>query len=232
MKSGTILFITDDAALARRVAHVLDGHGLSVSCESNVDRAISSCIHGVHALVLADAAADGVVLPQLVHDIRRRSSVPLIVMSADQAPTDEVKLLDHGADDCIERPGECGALIARVRALLRRTERSFDVSHPVHTGNIRLDPGARLVFADSAPIKCTSVEYDILEYLARRAGHVVSREKLVLAVYGRQQTPLDRALDVHVSHLRRKLRHAGRRIVTVRGVGYMLAASTEHDGRG
>jgi DNA-binding response OmpR family regulator len=104
------------------------------------------------------------------------------------------------------------------------------VSHqPVRAGNIRLDPGARVVSVDSEVIECTSIEYEILEYLARQAGRVVSREKLVLAVCGRHPSPLDRALDVHVSHLRRKLRHVGRRIVTVRGVGYMLAA---HDGSG
>jgi two-component system, OmpR family, response regulator CpxR len=99
------------------------------------------------------------------------------------------------------------------------------VSLPLQAGNIRLDPGARIVLADSHAIGCTSIEFDILEYLARQAGQVVSREKLILDVCGRHATPLDRALDVHISHLRRKLRHVGRPIVTVRGVGYMLAAN-------
>lgn len=225
MTSNTILLITDDAALARLVVDPLRGHGLLVSCESNVDRAINHCRHGGYSLVLADAGTDGVALPQLVTDIRLRTRTPLIVISADHTLTDEVSLLDHGADDCIGRPRQCDSLIARVRALLRRSECGLGGPGPLDTGNIRLDPRARLIFADSHPVECTSIEYDILDCMARQAGHVVSREHLLFAVCGRRPTPLDRALDVHISRLRRKLRQAGRRIVTVRGVGYMLTTN-------
>jgi two-component system, OmpR family, response regulator CpxR len=227
----TILFITDDAALGGRVAQAIERHGFGLSCESNVTHAIRTSDEGAYCLVLVDAAADGVAFPQLVQDIRQRGPLPIIVVSADREPTDEVRLLESGADDCIGRPTGCDALIARVRAVLRRTQRSFDASpQRLQAGNIRLDPGARTVWVDADVIECTSIEYDILAYLAREAGQVVSREKLVLAVCGRPATPLDRALDVHISHLRRKLRHVGRRIVTVRGVGYMLATAAASEG--
>jgi two-component system response regulator CpxR len=97
------------------------------------------------------------------------------------------------------------------------------VTQPIEVGVIRIEPSARRVTVNAVAVDCTTIEYSILEYLARRAGTVVSRDELMEAVSGRHAAPLDRSLDVHISHLRRKLRHVGRRIVTVRGVGHMLA---------
>jgi two-component system, OmpR family, response regulator CpxR len=94
---------------------------------------------------------------------------------------------------------------------------------PLDIGGIRVDPAARAVSVETDVIDCTSIEYDLIEFLARHAGRVVSREELCSAVCGRDASPLDRAVDVHISHLRRKLKHYRTRIVTVRGVGYMLA---------
>jgi two-component system response regulator CpxR len=91
------------------------------------------------------------------------------------------------------------------------------------TGAILIVPASRSVRLGGATVELTSVEYSILERLARNAGHVVSRDELMRQACGREASPLDRSLDVHVSHLRRKLRHGGARIVTVRGAGYMLA---------
>jgi two-component system, OmpR family, response regulator CpxR len=95
---------------------------------------------------------------------------------------------------------------------------------PLLVGELRVDPAARAVSLNGNAIPCTSMEYDIVEYLARRAGDVVPRDELSEAVCGRVASPLDRAVDVHISHLRRKLCAYRNRIVTVRGVGYMLAA--------
>jgi two-component system response regulator CpxR len=221
---GAILFITDDERLGRLVAQALDCLGFSLSCESDVDRGITTSARGGYCLVLVDAAADGVAFPRLTLDICHRSSIPLIIISADRDPANAARLLENGADDCIGRPVEPDELIARVRAVLRRARRPFDTPHqPIEVGNIRIDPQARVVTVDSTVIHCTSIEYDILEYLARRAGKVISRQELVLAVCGRDASPLDRSLDVHISHLKRKLRQYGKQIVTVRGVGYMLA---------
>lgn len=91
-------------------------------------------------------------------------------------------------------------------------------------GDLCIEPRARSVRVDGVPVKCTSVEYAILECLAREAGRVVSRDELMLAACEREPSPLDRALDVHISHLRSKLERIGDEIVTVRGIGYMLAA--------
>lgn len=96
---------------------------------------------------------------------------------------------------------------------------------PLLVGELRIEPAARTVSLNGDVIACTSMEYAIVEYLARKAGDVVPRDELSEAVCGRVASPLDRAIDVHISHLRRKLRQHRHRIVTVRGVGYMLAAA-------
>jgi two-component system response regulator CpxR len=162
----------------------------------------------------------------LVGDLRRRSPVPLIVIGMDRDPVTAARMLESGADDCVGRPVEPNELAARVRAVLRRARRPFDLSrHALEVGDIRIEPATRIVSVNTKVIHCTAIEYDIVEYLARQAGTVVSRDELTMAVCGRHATPLDRALDVHISHLRRKLRHLGPRIVTVRGVGHMLAVT-------
>jgi DNA-binding response OmpR family regulator len=126
-------------------------------------------------------------------------------------------------------------LAVRVRALLRDGGHStgpppFDASScaqprpdAIVVGNIRIEPYTRSVTIEGVPVKCTSVEYALLERLARDAGRVVSRGELMLSACERELSPLDRALDVHVSRLRRKLQQSGSEIVTVRGTGYMLA---------
>ena len=134
-----------------------------------------------------------------------------------------IVLVDEGTGETDRYDVPVG-LAMRVRALLRQDGGSAARSPEViAVGDIRVEPGVRSVFVDGAQVKCTSVEYGILERLARAAGHVVSREELMLAVCEREPTPLDRALDVHISRLRHKLQHRGGNIVTVRGVGYMFA---------
>jgi DNA-binding response OmpR family regulator len=135
-----------------------------------------------------------------------------------------IVLLDDGTGET-ERYDIPPGLAVRVRALLRDRDGSGSRSNEaIAAGDICIEPFTRAVTIGGISVKCTSVEYAILERLARETGRVVSREELMLTACEREPTPLDRALDVHISRLRRKLRHRGRDIVTVRGVGYMLAA--------
>jgi DNA-binding response OmpR family regulator len=223
MQADTILFITADLGLSRLVAEALDRHGLSLSPESDVGRSLAACAANRCSLVLVDAVADGVALPLLVHEVRRRAAVPLIVISIDRDPANSASLLDSGADDCVGRPVDCDDLVARIRAVLRRSRRRCPTRAVVRVGDMRIDPSARTLSVNGHAVDCTTLEYDIVEYLARQAGTVVSRDQLFAAVFGRDASPLDRAIDVHISHLRRKLQPHGQRIVTVRGAGYLLA---------
>jgi DNA-binding response OmpR family regulator len=158
-------------------------------------------------VIIVDAAARGAGMRETVERLRARHDVPIIVMSA---PVD--------ADD----------IAARLEAVLSNWRR--DSSRPSHldVGEIRITPASRLVRIAGDAVDLTTIEYEILEYLARDAGHVVSRDHLMGAVCRREASPLDRSLDVHISHLRRKLKGYGSQILTVRGVGYMLAAEHKH----
>lgn len=153
-------------------------------------------------LIIVDAAASGDQVRETVQRLRSRSDIPVIVMSAPIDPDD---------------------VAARVDAILRR-ERRAPPRQVLDVGDIQITPASRIVRIAGGVVDLTSIEYDILEYLARDAGHVVSRDELMGAVCRREASPLDRSLDVHISHLRRKLQRHGSQILTIRGVGHMLAA--------
>jgi DNA-binding response OmpR family regulator len=142
---------------------------------------------------------------------------------------DRILGLELGADDYLPKPFNPRELIARARAILRRSERASEASDVLVVEDIRLDPSAREVMIDGIPIEITSVEFSLLEALLRDAGHVVTREHLTQTVLGRKLGAFDRVIDVHVSNLRKKLSraHAGERIKAIRGSGYLFAARSE-----
>ena len=217
-----VLFITDDLPLGQLVAEGLRPHGLSLSRETHTSWATSGS-RAQAVLVLVDLAAEGVAFAQLVHDMRRRGPIPLIVIAEVDDQVGPAGYLDGGADDCIARPVRRDDVVARIRAVLRRTGRADAPVDQAGNEDLRIDPSTRSVVTDGNVAPCTPAEYDILECLTRAIGRVVSRDELSVAACGRPASPLDRSIDVHISRLRRKLRHHGQRIVTVRGIGYKLA---------
>jgi two-component system response regulator CpxR len=141
------------------------------------------------------------------------------MLTARGEDVDRIVGLELGADDYLPKPFNPRELVARLRAILRRGEADRP-SPSLSLHGVTLDPGARAVLCDGTPVELTTVEFDILHQLMRAAGRVLSRDHLSEALYYRPASPLDRAIDVHVSRLRRKLgRH---RIKTVRGVGYVF----------
>jgi two-component system response regulator CpxR len=177
-------------------------------------------------LVLLD-----VMLPKLngfdvLRQIRRRSAVPVIMLTARTEHGDRVNGLNDGADDYLSKPFSPDELLARIQAILRRVGRNSALkTELIEASGVRLNRGTREVWSDGTAVEVTSIEYEILECLLRSAGQVVSRDDLTRFLHNRQASPLERALDVHVSHLRRKLEHGRKLIRTVRGVGYMFAAA-------
>jgi two-component system response regulator CpxR len=145
---------------------------------------------------------------------------------------DRVRALEGGADDYLPKPFGPEELVARIRAVLRRAGRAYAPKPPHETidvEGVQLIPSAREVRCAGAPVSLTSTEYDVLEQLARAAGRIVSRDELTASLYQRKPTPFDRVLDVHVSHLRKKLGRHGELIRTVRGVGYMFCSRGDAD---
>ncbi len=148
------------------------------------------------------------------------------------AKTDRLSGLDAGADDYVLKPFDPDELVSRARAVLRRANPEPRVGEAVEADGVRLAPTAREVWCEGMPVSVTTIEFDILEILVRSAGRVVTREELTTALYRRKASPFDRAIDVHVSRLRKKLGRSGERIATVRGVGYLYRSSPadEEDG--
>jgi two-component system response regulator CpxR len=158
--------------------------------------------------------------------LRRRKDLPIIMLTARVQQQDRIHGLDSGADDYLPKPFDPDELLARVRAVLRRSESLLRMeSEDVVIGNIRLNPSTREVHLDDELLDLTAAEFDLLEMLMRAAGRVVSREEITAALFEREATPYDRFLDVHISHLRKKLEGGRSLIRTVRGVGYVFTGA-------
>lgn len=219
-----ILLISDNLELSGRIQPALESRGLRLVREGQAGRALRDPLEGRYRAVLLDAGATGVEALEMVRRLRSRSSVPLIVLSALTDRTGLAAMFDSGADDYVGGPIDADEVVARIHAALRRGSRYRHLPGEVlELGGIRLMPASRRTQVDGETIELTSVEYDILEYLVREAGRIVPRDELTAAVCRREASPLDRSIDVHISHLRRKLKRHRTRIRTVRGIGYLLA---------
>ena len=218
--------VDDDEGLCELVQEFLDREGYEVTTVHDGASGLGAALEGGFALVILD-----VMLPVLdgfsvLRQLRRQSTVPVIMLTARASEQDRVGGLGEGADDYLVKPFAAAELLARIRAVLRRTLQRPDLAPSVvQVGDLRLDAPNRAVAFRGVPIELTPTEFTILDVLLRSAGRIVSRDELTGVLYQRQTTPYERTLDVHVSHLRRKLEGVGwTAIRTVRGQGYICVA--------
>jgi len=224
MDTAAVLIVSDRADLPLLLRGPCAARGLRLAWEPDADRGLGPAA-AAYRLVLLDAAMAGVDAPEAVRAFRGHSTLPLVVISLLTRAADPIATLESGADDYVGGPLDPEEVVARVRAVLRRqrVDRvATGVNGVAEAGGVRLECAARQACVEGASVALTAVEFDLLEHLVRHAGRKVLRDDLTRAAWGRQASPLDRSLDVHISRLRRKIA-AGARIVTVRGVGYMLA---------
>lgn len=222
----SILIVDDDVELCSLMQEYLGAHGYGVRCAYDGVAGLERALGGGHDLVILD-----VMLPQLdgfavLRKLRQQASVPVIMLTARAAEDDRIGGLNAGADDYLLKPFAAGELLARIRALLRRAGLAAgDAPAIVEAGGIRLNVQSGRTWAGETPIDLTPTEFEILELLMRASGRVVSRDEITGVLYQRQATAYERSVDVHLSHLRKKLEcHAGAAIRTVRGVGYVFTA--------
>jgi DNA-binding response OmpR family regulator len=220
-----VLCIDDDTRLFELLASFLEPNGVALVHAADGRQGLAALEGGVFDAVLLDVMMPGIDGLEVCKRIRQKSQVPVIMLTAKGDETDRVVGLELGADDYVPKPFSPRELLARLRAVLRRT--SPETAAPtLAVRNIVIDVSARDVRVAGAAVELTGIEFDILLTLARRPGRVVPRDTL-LAQAGRDDVTVgDRTVDVHVSHLRRKLGddpRAPRIIKTVRGVGYVLA---------
>ena len=221
----SILLIDDDAELSALMAEYFSAHQIPLTLAQDGEQGLARVLDGNYDLVLLDVMMPRMDGFETLRQIRRKSTVPVIMLTARTEHSDRITGLNAGADDYLAKPFSPDELLARVQAVLRRSGRTPVLKSDVLEANgVRLNPGTRQVLRDGHEVEVTSLEYDILEILVRSAGRVVSRDDLARSLYNRQADPLDRALDVHVSHLRKKLEKGRTLIRTVRGVGYLFAS--------
>jgi len=226
-----ILIVDDDVELCELVGEYLTREGFEVEAVHNGDKGLARALSGEHALVVLDIMLPGMTGLDVLRRLRSESRTPVLILTARGDDVDRIVGLEIGADDYLAKPFNPRELLARVRAILRRSQAApAATAAAVTVGDVELDPGARTVTCHGESLELTAVEFSLLEALMRAAGQVVTREFLAQTVLGRRFTAYDRSIDMHVSKLRKKLGPqpgVGERIKTVRGVGYIYTRSSE-----
>jgi len=223
-----VLLVDDDVELASMLREYLSREGFEATAVHDGEAGVSEALSGRYAIVVLD-----VMLPRLsgveaLRKIRQHSRVPVLMLTAKGDDVDRIVGLELGADDYVPKPCTPRELVARLRAILRRSEPGSVLAtdrEPLKAGPLTLWPARRSAEWDGQPVELTSTEFNLIEVLARHAGHVVSKSDLSERGLGRRLARFDRSLDVHVSSLRQKLGLLadGRSCIqTVRGVGYQL----------
>jgi two-component system response regulator CpxR len=221
----SILLVDDDEELCELMREFFAARDIAVEAAHDGRRGLARALSGEHDMILLDVMLPGLDGFEALRQVRRRSTVPIIMLTARTARADRVAGLDAGADDYLPKPFEPEELIARIRAVLRRSGRpAATASEMLEVNGVRLVPGTREVWCAGSPVEITTTEFDILELMIRSAGRIISRNEMSAAIYRRPASPQDRSLDVHVSHLRKKLGTMGGLIRTIRGVGYLFCA--------
>ena len=221
----SLLLVDDDVELCSLLVEYLGGHGYTLECAHDGVTGLGRALEGDYDLVILD-----VMLPQVdgfdvLRRLRQRMTVPVVMLTARVAEHDRINGLDVGADDYIVKPFAAGELLARIRAVLRRAQgRMPDQPAVLEVGGLRLNVQTYQAWADGEPIDLTPIEFELLELLMRSPGRVVSRDEIAGALHNRPSTAYERSVDVHMSHLRQKLKGQQDAVIrTVRGVGYVFA---------
>src|SRR5205085_5070185 len=207
----------------------LEPEGFQVEAAHDGPHGLERALSGDYSLIVLDIMLPDMGGLEVLRNLRQKSNVPVLILTARGEDVDRIVGLEIGADDYLPKPFNTRELVARIRAILRRTKPGNTADTPpeiLSVGDVELDPATRNVYRAGQPVDLTSVEFNLLEVLLREAGKVVTRERLVNAVLSRKFMPFDRSIDMHVSKVRRKLGDSdenGDHIKTIRGVGYMFA---------
>ena len=226
-----ILFIEDDARLAALTARYLEGHGHSVTWIGDGLQGLAEALRNRHDVVILDLMLPGKSGLDVCRELRGRTAVPVIILTALGEEADRVLGLETGADDYLAKPFSSRELLTRLRALVRRGRGALGPpAELLRVGRLELSPRDYGATLDGRPLGLTTAEFILLRALAERAGQVLSREQLLDVTKGSAEEAFDRSIDAHVSRLRHKLGDDPRKpqlLRTIRGAGYLLSASQE-----
>lgn len=222
---GAILLVDDDVELCALMKEYFDRNGYRLDCVYNGRDGLAHAMDEKHQLIILDGMLPALDGFEVLRQLRKRSSVPVIMLTARTREQDRITGLDSGADDYLPKPFSPDELLARIRAVMRRyTSASLSEPKLLRAGPLELDEVTQVVRRSGEIIALTETEFQILELLMRTPGRVVSRDQITAALYQRESNPFERSLDVHVSHLRKKLEENGPPLIrSVRGSGYFIA---------
>ena len=223
-----VLIVEDEESMADPLAFLLRKEGFSTAVAGSGPEALAEFDRSGADIVLLDLMLPGMSGTEVCKQLRGRGAVPVIMVTAKDSEIDKVVGLELGADDYITKPYSTRELIARIRAVLRRGADADDAHSPVlQAGPVRMDVDRHVVSVHGVPTSLPLKEFDLLEYLIRNAGRVLTRGQLIDRVWGADYVGDTKTLDVHVKRLRAKIEPdpaEPRYLVTVRGLGYKLEA--------
>ncbi|MEJ5867554.1 response regulator transcription factor [Pseudokineococcus sp. 5B2Z-1] len=222
-----ILLVEDEESLSDPLAYQLGREGYEVAVAADGPSAVAEFDRAGADLVLLDLMLPGLPGTEVCRQLRARSAVPVIMLTAKDSEVDVVVGLELGADDYVTKPYSSRELLARIRAVLRRRgePEEDDDAGALAAGPVRMDVERHVVTLDGEPVALPLKEFELLEVLLRNAGRVLTRGQLIDRVWGADYVGDTKTLDVHVKRLRAKIEEdpaSPRRLVTVRGLGYKL----------
>jgi two-component system response regulator RstA len=219
-----ILLVEDDVKLARLVQEFLQRHGFEVAIEDRGDQAVYRIRQEQPDLVILDIMLPGMDGFEVCRRIRAFYKNPILMLTARGEEADELVGLEVGADDYLSKPVKPKLLLARIKTVLRRTQRIDDSINRIEFGSIIIDASRRSVMIENRPVDLSTSEFDLLWMLASHVGEIVTRDQISQNLRGHEWDGLDRSIDLSISRLRKKIGDDGRkpdRIRSIRGTGYM-----------
>lgn len=229
VKMNTVFIIDDDVELTKLLCEYLTQQGFTVSAENNPIEALRTLKSTQADVVLLDIMMPEMDGFEVLKHIRSFSSLPVIMLTAKGDDYDKILGLESGADDYLPKPFNQRELVARIKALIRRSDpaQGFDAPKILKLHNIQLNEGNQSVQVKEQTLELTSTEFMLLSTLMKSAGQLQTKEKLTRTVLGRRISAFDRSIDMHVSNVRKKLAESGVDdvIKTIRGTGYLMKLS-------
>jgi two-component system response regulator RegX3 len=225
-----VLVVEDEESFSDALSYMLRREGFEAVVAGNGPDALAEFDRGGADIVLLDLMLPGLPGTEVCRALRTRSNVPIIMLTAKDAEIDKVVGLELGADDYVTKPYSARELVARIRAVLRRRGEATEAPPAegvLEAGPVRMDVERHVVEVDGAPVALPLKEFDLLEYLLRNAGRVLTRGQLIDRVWGSDYVGDTKTLDVHVKRLRAKVEPDPanpKYLLTVRGLGYKLEA--------
>ena len=220
----TILVVDDEPNIVELAKLYLQQEGYRVEGVGNGNDALSKLSSVKPSLIVLDLMLPDIDGFEVCREIRKKSDVPILMLTARKEDVDKIVGLELGADDYLTKPFNPRELVARVKAILRRSKAGLRPGEAIEVGNLRIEPARREAAIDGQPLRLRTKEFDLLTTLARNQGIVLTREQLLETVWGTDYYGETRTVDIHINHLRDKITGSDASIETVRSIGYKMVS--------